>query len=428
LTGAHAGRQCSDCHQGTTVGASQNCYSCHQQNYNEAENHLTQGYPLTCDQCHTTTSWDEAEFDHNASNFPLTGAHIATECAACHKTVYAGTPIDCASCHTDNYNSSANPSHTAAGIETTCEDCHSTSAWVPSFFDHINTGFELTGAHVGRQCSDCHQGTTVGASQDCYSCHQQNYNEATGHLAQAYPLECTLCHNTTTWDDADFNHNTTNFPLTGAHIGTECLDCHTSGFTGTSTDCASCHTDNYNQASNPNHQNLGLSTNCDLCHSTQPGWEPASFSVHRNYYALNGAHASVANDCYLCHNGNYNTTPNTCYGCHSSDYNNTNDPDHATANFPTDCSSCHSENAWEPATFDHDGQYFPIYSGEHQGEWISCSDCHTNSSNYSIFSCIICHEHNDATDLADEHRGVNGYTYTGTSCYECHPTGRAEDD
>ena len=47
----------------------------------------------------------------------------------------------------------------------------------------------------------------------------------------------------------------------------------------------------------------------------------------------------------------------------------TTDPDHTAAGFSTDCATCHSETAWEPSTFDHDGLYFPIYSGEHDGEW-----------------------------------------------------------
>ena len=54
--------------------------------------------------------------------------------------------------------------------------------------------------------------------------------------------------------------------------------------------------------------------------------------------------------------------------------------------------------AWKPATFDHDGKYFPVYSGSHNGKWNACSDCHTNNSNYAVFSCIACHEHNQ-TDM-----------------------------
>ncbi|MCU0329314.1 MAG: hypothetical protein MUE53_10010, partial [Chitinophagales bacterium] len=116
-------------------------------------------------------------------------------------------------------------------------------------------------------------------------------------------------------------------------------------------------------------------------------------------------------------------TPNTCVGCHQSDYNSTTNPNHAAAQFPTNCIACHSQSAWSPSTFDHDNLYFPIYSGKHDGEWNLCADCHFNSSNYNLFSCINCHEHDDPADMADKHDGVNGYQYNSNACYACHPDG-----
>ncbi|WP_319592237.1 hypothetical protein [uncultured Draconibacterium sp.] len=428
LTGGHSGRQCVDCHIGTTTAADPACISCHQENYNSAENHLASNYPTDCLQCHSVNSWEGADFDHNLTQFPLTGSHIATECTACHTDGYAGTSTLCSSCHTDNYNTAQNPSHVSAGIALECEDCHTTTAWIPSPFDHtVTSGFELTGGHSGRQCVDCHIGTTTAADPACISCHQENYNSAENHLASNYPTDCLQCHSVNSWDGASFDHNLTQFPLTGAHIATECTACHTDGYAGTSMQCNSCHLTDYNNTANPNHSSLGLSVSCGDCHTTNPGWEPALFPNHNDYYALNGAHAIVANNCFLCHEGNYTSTATSCYGCHSADYNNTNDPSHAAANFPIDCESCHTESAWEPSTFDHDGQYFPIYSGEHRGEWNSCTDCHTQTSNYSVFSCIDCHEHNQ-TEMDSEHRDVSGYVYASLSCFECHPTGRAEDD
>ncbi len=427
LTGGHSGKQCAECHIGTTSAASPECVSCHQANYNSAPNHLSQNYPTECLNCHTVSSWEAANFDHNATNFPLTGAHISTECSACHTNGYAGTSTTCSACHTNNYNAAQNPVHATAGISTDCETCHTTSVWAPSQFDHlVSTGFGLTGGHSGKQCAECHIGTTSAASPECVSCHQANYNSAPNHLSQNYPTECLNCHTVTSWEASNFDHNATNFPLTGAHISTECSACHTNGYAGTSMLCSTCHSTDYNSTTNPSHASLGLSTSCELCHTTNPGWEPAQFPNHNDYYALNGAHASVSNNCYLCHNGNYTSTPNSCYGCHSSDYNNTSDPAHAAASFPTDCDACHTENAWEPATFDHDGQYFPIYSGEHRGEWNSCADCHTNNTNYSVFSCITCHEHSQS-NTDGEHRDVRDYVYSATSCFTCHPDGRSDD-
>jgi hypothetical protein len=230
------------------------------------------------------------------------------------------------------------------------------------------------------------------------------------------------CHTTKSWEDADFDHNVTDFPLTGAHKATECSACHTNGYAGTSMLCNSCHNDTYKATINPNHSSIGISTECDDCHTTNLGWEPASFPTHNDYYALNGAHAKISNDCILCHEGNYNTTKNTCYACHTADYNATKDPAHLAAQFPKECAECHTETAWEPSTFNHDSQYFPIYSGEHRGEWSKCVECHTVPTNYSVFSCTNCHEHNK-TDMDKEHQGEKGYVYNSVNCYACHPKG-----
>ena len=187
----------------------------------------------------------------------------------------------------------------------------------------------------------------------------------------------------------------------------------------TPNECAGCHTNNYNQTTNPNHNELAIALTCEDCHTTNPGWTPATFEVHNEYYPLTGAHATVPT-CFDCHEGSYTNTPNDCFGCHSDDYNQTNDPPHQAAQFPADCEQCHTTSGWEPSTFDHDGQYFPIYSGEHQGEWNQCSDCHENPSNYAIFTCITCHEQGD---MDDEHEGIGGYQYNSIACLSCHPDG-----
>ncbi len=104
-----------------------------------------------------------------------------------------------------------------------------------------------------------------------------------------------------------------------------------------------------------------------------------------------------------------------------SDYNSTTNPNHASSGFGTDCAQCHDESAWGNATFDHDDQFFPIYSGNHNGEWNACTECHTNPNDYSVFSCIICHD--NQADLADEHSEENGYSYNSNACFNCHPNG-----
>jgi hypothetical protein len=151
---------------------------------------------------------------------------------------------------------------------------------------------------------------------------------------------------------------------------------------------------------------------------------PATFAIHGNYWVLAGAHSVIATNCALCHKGNYITTPNTCEGCHITKYNATTNPKHSTAQFPTDCEVCHTVVAWKPSTYNHDAQYFPIYSGKHKEAWgQQCSICHTNAANYSVFNCLSCH--NNPSELAnyDKHKARADYQYTSLACYTCHPRG-----
>ena len=99
-------------------------------------------------------------------------------------------------------------------------------------------------------------------------------------------------------------------------------------------------------------------------------------------------------------------------------------PAHLAAGFPQDCSTCHSTTNWTGAKYTaHDSAYFPIYSGNHNGKWTTCGDCHTNSANYAVFTCITCHQHSNQTSVTSEHSGVKSFVYNGTSCYGCHPRG-----
>lgn len=424
LSGAHESQQCSACHKGSNSGLSIDCFSCHQQDYNRAENHAAQGYPHTCEQCHNTNSWDGAAFNHSATNFPLTGAHRSVSCQQCHTSGYKGTSTQCSSCHIANYNNAANPNHASAGISTDCSVCHTTAAWIPSGFSHASTGFTLTGAHINLQCSSCHKGTTSGLNINCYSCHQADYTRAANHASQGYPQTCEQCHSTASWSGSAFNHSATVFPLTGAHNTVSCSQCHTSGFAGTTTVCGQCHLSKYQSTSNPNHMALSIANTCEQCHTTNPGWKPASFPVHNNYWVLDGAHVAVSN-CAACHNGSYSSTPNTCFGCHKPDYDKTANPSHASLNFSQDCQSCHTKTAWNPASYrNHDVQFFPIYSGKHSGRWSSCTTCHPNSTNYREFTCLTGNCHPQAS-MDREHRGRSGYSYTSSACYNCHPRGNS---
>lgn len=433
LTGAHTGAACLDCHSSGYAGTSTFCYDCHTDDFTQSQNpnHAELDIPNTCADCHTTDpGWSPATFAIHNQYYSLNGAHQTIDCSSCHETgIYSGTPNTCAGCHLPDYNQTTDPPHASAQFSTECLQCHTEVAWQSATFNHDAEYFPIySGEHNGQwdQCSDCHFNQSNYAQFSCIACHEHNqtdmddkHSDVTGY--QYTSSACLACHPDGSATGA-FNHNNTSFPLTGAHTGALCTDCHTQGYTGTTTICYDCHTTDYTQSVNPSHNSLGLPHTCADCHTTNPGWAPATFTIHNQYYALNGAHSAIASECATCHNGNYTTTPNTCAGCHMPEYNQTTNPSHSTAQFPTDCIQCHTEIAWLPSTFNHDGMYFPIYSGEHQGEWTLCSDCHDNPSNYAVFTCLTCHEQ---TTTGQQHTGITGYIYNSPSCFACHPDGSA---
>lgn len=434
LTLGHAVSDCYLCHTTHTFTAiSTDCVSCHLTNYNSSTNppHKTANFQTTCTDCHTTNpGWKPALFTIHNTYYPLTGAHLTTDCNNCHNNNYAIIlPTICVGCHQSNFDHSTNPPHTSLNIPNTCADCHTTNpGWKPATFAIHNNYWPLTGGHLTADCNSCHNNNyTNTLLTTCVSCHQANYNQTTNppHVSLTIPTTCGDCHTTNPgWKPATFAIHNNYWPLTGTHLTTDCNSCHNNNYTNTlSTACVSCHQTNYNQTTNPNHATISIPTTCADCHTTDPGWSPATFPIHSNYYVLAGAHLTIA--CSACHGTNYNNTlPTTCVGCHLNDYNQTNNPPHASGQYPTDCTMCHTQTAWSPSTFNHDAQYFPIYSGHHNGTWTSCGDCHTNSSNYQVFSCLTCHAHNQ-TDMDNSHSGIAGYSYNSNACYNCHPTGSA---
>jgi nitrate/TMAO reductase-like tetraheme cytochrome c subunit len=425
LSGAHTLLSCNDCHVNNQVsGLPTSCFGCHESDYRSVAdpNHVLNNFDHDCLKCHTNMSWSPATFDHANTLFPLTGAHIGLDCIECHQSGYTAIPTDCYSCHQNDYNGVTDPSHVLNNFDHDCTICHNTQVWSPALFDHANTQFPLTGAHTGVACIDCHQSGYTNTPTDCYSCHQNDYNGVTdpSHVLNNFDHDCTICHNTQSWSPALFDHANTQFPLTGAHTGVACIDCHQSGYTNTPTDCYSCHQNDYNEVTDPSHVLNNFDHDCTICHNTQ-SWSPALFDHANTQFPLTGAHTGLV--CNACHSTGYTNTPTDCYSCHQDDYNNTQDPNHTAAGFPTQCESCHNTSAWQPANWDHDSQYFPIYSGRHQSAWSTCADCHVDPNNYIKFECIFCHEHNDPIDLANKHQNVQGYQYDSQECYRCHPRG-----
>lgn len=351
LTGAHTTTSCNQCHQGGVfAGTPRDCEECHLADYNGATdpNHATAGFPTQCDACHTTNpGWSPAELNHDF--FPLTGGHVALDCAACHEGgVFQGTPDDCASCHLADYNRTSDPNHQQAGFPTTCDDCHSTNpGWTPAVLNH--DFFPLTAGHSAVDCASCHEnGVFQGTSTDCSTCHLDDYNAATdpNHQSAGFPTSCEDCHTTNPgWSPATVNHDF--FPLTLGHSALDCTACHEGGvFTGTPATCSACHLDDYNGTSDPNHQAAGFPTSCDTCHTTNPGWSPASFD--HTFPISSGRHSGLS--CTDCHENSSNFQQFTCVSCH--EHNRTDmDDEHSDVNgyvySSASCLQCHPQGIAE---------------------------------------------------------------------------------
>ena len=165
----------------------------------------------------------------------------------------------------------------------------------------------------------------------------------------------------------------------------------------------------YNGTTNPAHKSAGFPTTCDTCHTTT-NWTGATFNHNNTPFPLTGAHANVA--CTLCHINNvFAGTPTDCYSCHKADYTGTTNPNHTSAGWPTTCTTCHTTTAWLPATLPASYHtFFPLNHGNAKGV---CTTCHTNSSDYSVFTCTGCHGGNNAANF--HHPNVNGYDVPHTA-------------
>jgi hypothetical protein len=422
LTGAHATLTCAQCHTNNNYTSTPTaCYSCHQTDFNGATspNHASAGFPTDCTLCHSTNAWSPSTFNHSTGAFPLTGAHIAVPCAQCHtNNNYTTVPTDCYSCHKADYTGTTNPNHVTAGFPTTCATCHNTSSWTTATFDHNNTAFPLTGAHITVPCVQCHVNNNYTTlSTTCYGCHQADFTGTTNpaHVAAGFPTDCTLCHTTSTWTTSTFNHASV-FPLTGAHATVPCAQCHTNNnYTTLPTTCYGCHQADFTGTTNPNHIAVAFPTTCDTCHTTT-NWTSITFNhaVYANY-PLTGMHATLT--CAQCHtNNNYSSTPTACYSCHQADFTGTTNPNHVASGFPTDCSICHTTSGWSPSSFNHNNTAFPL-TGAHTT--VPCASCHTNN-NYTTLptTCYGCHQA-DWNGTTNPAHAAAGFP---TTCDTCHTT------
>lgn len=344
LLGAHKLLDCAQCHidypELKFEPLNLDCYACHAQNYISAQspNHTASKFSTDCQECHSVNAFSWSTTNINHSFFPLAGAHALPNCFSCHQQGgnFSGLSPECYSCHRSDYESTNDPNHITSGLPTTCEVCHSINGWEPADFNHNLTQFPLTGIHVTVNCTSCHTNGYSGTSTECYSCHQTDYNGTNdpNHITEGFPTDCSLCHTTSGWDGATFDHNLSAFPLLGKHLQVDCANCHTTVYSGTPIECLSCHQQNFNQTADPPHQSLNFSGECLICH-TMNGWIPATFD--HNFFALSSKHISL--NCNECHS--LTAYQPQCISCHLDDFLN----EHKTGDNEK-CWECHTTFTW----------------------------------------------------------------------------------
>ena len=226
-------------------------------------------------------------------------------------------------------------------------------------------------------------------------------------------IDCAHCHTSEGWntlrDSMKFDHKTTEFILENSHATVDCKSCHTSLiFDEASSDCFSCHTDVHS---------MSVGNECASCHSTTNWLVDHIPELHeQNGFPLVGAHAVTS--CIDCHFSinelKFDRIGNECANCHMDEYSATQNPNHTTVGFSTDCIECHDPFAidWNSDNINH--SFFPLELGHDIGNCLACHE----PNNFSTASpiCSSCH--------LDDFNGTTNPNHTtlgfSNDCAECH--------
>jgi Class III cytochrome C family. len=351
LQGKHMDVPCVSCHKGgdfKTPIPHDACANCHKDEHQGQFAKRSDGG--RCESCHTVQGWSPSSFtaaDHAKTGFPLTFPHVAVKCVSCHvpagkETKFKIKFAQCVDCHKDAHDGQ----FASMPWRNRCEQCHNGATFKITSFTldkHQKSNFPLVGGHMAVACNECHKapsGTKVipfhFANLSCTSCHEDIHKgqfasrmkipDASGKLQ-----ECQACHSTKDWKDlSKFNHDQTQFPLSGSHRAVACADCHRPPnmelslihvqFSSAPKQCSECH-------ENPHSTQFGARMNdCGTCHNSNK-WRPSLFDHSKTAFPLTGGHEDVA--CSKCHtqkkriNGIdvllYKPTPTTCADCHGAD-------------------------------------------------------------------------------------------------------------
>ena len=328
LRDKHVGVPCAACHFGNHYkDTPRECVSCH-----APDDIHRGGRGSKCADCHATTGWKTAKFDHKKeTGFGLEGAHATIDCQDCHRSgnLKDKLPRECVGCH------QGQDSH-AGRLGNDCGKCHGNEKWKPSNFDHDrDTHWQLTGRHIKVDCHSCHTAsvTTQKLPTDCANCHRAS-DVHVGELG----TRCDQCHTTEGWRaGVSFDHDLTKYPLLGLHVAVSCEQCHTTRkYRDAGLECIDCHKkDDVHKGS------LGVA--CAKCHSPN-GWRLWEFDHGKETgFALTGAHGKLV--CAGCHKqpaDEVKLNP-TCLSCHEQD-------DVHLGQYGRQCQRCHSTITFKGAS------------------------------------------------------------------------------
>ena len=390
LDGQHKIIDCKKCHVSenisdpklkkrdfTFMGLDQKCLTCHDDFHQETLSN-------DCIECHNTEEFRPADkFDHNDAKYILTGEHLEVDCKECHPTTIQNGKefqqftdvefVDCKSCHEDPH---------LKQLPGDCKTCHTDKSFDTfigkNAFNHNATNFKLLGKHKQVDCFECHdllpdpetifQDRMGVLESQCISCHEDQHDSKFGN-------DCARCHQETGFTKLKsmngFDHSVTDFPLEGLHANTDCIKCHSDGYSNEIefTSCTTCHEDFHEGQ----FLKKGTSPDCKECHTVVKGFEESYYSLERHQttvFPLEGAH--VATPCYACHvseeKWTFRDVGQKCTDCHQDEHRSQFD-----VNGITNCQSCHINDSWAPTKFNHDSTAFPL-DGKHAK--VECKECH----------------------------------------------------